>query len=529
MATPVSNSVSLTGNPSIDGLSQGSSWQFSGSRVLTYSFSINDNPSGGNWTASSSNAVAQAFTAWSNVANITFQQAGSGTVFTQSTADLAVTPSGDDIQSTLGGIGVAFSPDPDAITALLSLLDVTRADYPNPEGDIFFDNYAVDYSYLQPGGRGLFAMVHEIGHALGLKHPFDSVNGHLSFSSLGISARDNQLDTVMSYNPPPGSSTLSRGFPATPMPLDILAIQYIYGANMSYHAGNDVYRLANDGIVKTIWDARGIDTLDASNLNFSVTLDLRPGAFNYHGNTGAVTAIAYNVTIENATGGSGNDTLTGNSVGNTLNGGTGNDTLDGGAGNDTLIGGAGIDTLVGGTGIDSAIFNGNRASYATVRTFSGFTVSGPEGSDTLTSIERFQFSDKGLAFDLGLNAAGGNTVRIIGAAFDTNYINPTFVGIGLTLFDGGMSMLAVSQLALGTSLFQSLAGSTSNTAFVNTVYKNVVGVLPSATERGYYAGLLQGSGGSMTQAQLLEIAANADLNAVNINLVGLQQTGVEFI
>ena len=42
-------------------------------------------------------------------------------------------------------------------------------------------------------------------------------------------------------------------------------------------------------------------------------------------------------------------------------------------------------------------------------------------------------------------------------------------------------------------------------------------------------GLLQGSGGTMTQADLLVLAANADINAQNINLVGLQQNGVEFV
>jgi len=48
-------------------------------------------------------------------------------------------------------------------------------------------------------------------------------------------------------------------------------------------------------------------------------------------------------------------------------------------------------------------------------------------------------------------------------------------------------------------------------------------------ERDFYVGLLVGSGGTMTQAELLVLAANADVNAQNINLVGLQQTGVEFI
>ncbi len=56
-----------------------------------------------------------------------------------------------------------------------------------------------------------------------------------------------------------------------------------------------------------------------------------------------------------------------------------------------------------------------------------------------------------------------------------------------------------------------------------------MGALHSAANRDLYVGLLQCSGGTMTQAGLLMLAANAELNAVNINLVGLQQSGVEFV
>ena len=52
---------------------------------------------------------------------------------------------------------------------------------------------------------------------------------------------------------------------------------------------------------------------------------------------------------------------------------------------------------------------------------------------------------------------------------------------------------------------------------------------PSPAELGYFVSLLAGSGGSMMQAELLEVAATLDLNLVNINLAGLQQTGVDFI
>jgi serralysin len=211
---------------------------------------------------------------------------------------------------------------------------------------------------------------------------------------------------------------------------------------------------------------------------------------------------------------------------NNLFGTAGDDVIQAAGGNDTLTGGAGNDTVDGGSGIDTAVLGGNRSAYAIGA--AGTSVSGPDGSDTLTNIERLQFSDKQLAFDLGPGQAAGNTVRIIGAAFDANHINPTFVGIGVDLFDGGMSMLQVCQLALGTSLFLSIAGSTSNEAFVNTVYENVVGAPPSDAVRDSFVGLLQGSGGTLTQAELLALAANAAVNATNINLVGLQQSGVEF-
>ncbi len=259
-------------------------------------------------------------------------------------------------------------------------------------------------------------------------------------------------------------------------------------------------------------DTSGINTINAAAVSSASVINLVSGANSTI--DGATLAIGASAVIENAYGGDGNDTITGNSAANVLWGMRGNDTLDGGA------------------GIDTAVYSGNRAAY----TIGGaapdyFTVSGPDGTDTLSNIERFRFLDKNLAFDLGLNTAGGNTVRIIGAAFDGPTIQqrPDYVGIGINLFDSGMSMLAVCELALGTSLFQSLAGSTSNTAFVNTVYQNVVGVLPSAGDRDFYVGLLQGSGGTMTQAELLMLAANAGVNEQNINLVGMQQTGMEFI
>src|SRR6188474_2335534 len=109
MATPLANSVPLTGNPLIDGLVQGSSWQFGGGpHVLTYSFSNNDTPNGGPWTFGLSTAFTQALREWANVANITFVEQGSGGVFTQSTADIAAALTGTELEQGFDAVSLGI-------------------------------------------------------------------------------------------------------------------------------------------------------------------------------------------------------------------------------------------------------------------------------------------------------------------------------------------------------------------------------------------------------------------------------------
>ena len=109
-------------------------------------------------------------------------------------------------------------------------------------------------------------------------------------------------------------------------------------------------------------------------------------------------AIANNTFIENATGGSGNDTLTGNLLNNVLKGKGGNDALFGGGGDDRLNGGAGSDTIDGGDGSnDVAVFSGQFSTYSIVFTpsTSNFTITNASGSqvDVVTGVELFEFAD----------------------------------------------------------------------------------------------------------------------------------------
>jgi Ca2+-binding RTX toxin-like protein len=231
------------------------------------------------------------------------------------------------------------------------------------------------------GSHGFMSLIHETLHALGLKHPGNyngSGSGNAPFLWYG---EDNTTNTVMSYN-------FAGRAASTPMPYDLLALQYLYGARtynedntnyafdsvFGFNDGNRYWGSATAGTKVSIWDSGGIDTLDFSRLSFNslgYRFDLNQGgilstksAFNgtsYQARDNSLpgdrttesyltttfgTAIAYGATIENAIGTSSNDEIIGNGVNNILQGGSGNDTLDGRAGDDALYGGAGNDVLM---------------------------------------------------------------------------------------------------------------------------------------------------------------------------------------
>ena len=120
-------------------------------------------------------------------------------------------------------------------------------------------------------------------------------------------------------------------------------------------------------------------------------LDLAPGAANtLYGNAIAIDAATV---IENAIGGDGADSITGNDAANVLSGMRGADTLAGGAGDDLLVGGAGDDVLAGGAGSDTAVYSGLASAYAVAFDGTTGTVTGAEGTDTITGIEWLQFAD----------------------------------------------------------------------------------------------------------------------------------------
>ncbi len=225
------------------------------------------------------------------------------------------------------------------------------------------------------GGRFYFVVLHEVGHGVGLAHPDDEGNfSKIMKSGYGLHQTiftvTSNADTVNTWDgrwDDPGDGSANATFGA----LDIAALQNMYGANTTHAGGDDVYTLAATRAeangYHTIWDTGGTDVIEYTGAA-NVVIDLRAATLEYEpGGGGHVSwawkipggfLIANGVVIENATSGSGNDSLTGNEADNVLNAGPGNDILMGGAGDDRLIGGAGNDTLTGGPGADAFVVYG---------------------------------------------------------------------------------------------------------------------------------------------------------------------------
>jgi Peptidase M10 serralysin C terminal len=211
------------------------------------------------------------------------------------------------------------------------------------DGDVYVDAGTIT-SQSDPD-EDYAVLVHEILHALGLKHPgnYDGPNTP-SATAIGNflgADEDSTAYTTMSYR------RAGQGQPSLGGIYDILTLQYLYG-HRPVDTGDNIYSLTDDQgtVLDTLIDNGGVDTLDLSDITIAAFVDLRDGKFSSIGLAApGVTAyqnlaIAIGTQIENATGSNLDDSLTGNALVNKLSGGDGRDQLMGLAGSDILDGGS---------------------------------------------------------------------------------------------------------------------------------------------------------------------------------------------
>jgi serralysin len=108
-------------------------------------------------------------------------------------------------------------------------------------------------------------------------------------------------------------------------------------------------------------------------------------------------------------------------------------------------------------------------------------------------------------------------------------LTPQLVGIGIRQFEQGQTMVQVAELAMATPEFRAMLADQTDQSFVSRIYQNVVGAVPGQPTIDLFVGMLAGHGGTMSRAELLVMAANTPQNAVNIDLVGLADSGIAWL
>jgi serralysin len=375
--------------------------------TVTYAF---DAASG--FTAAQETAYVAGLTLWSDEANIQFAPAASSAsadvVFSLTSSGGTYEQGTPQYYATVGSVNI-----PDELTPT-----VTNGG----QAQIVFNNsgpYGTIGSFTAQGGYGYSAMMHEMGHLMGLGHPGPYNDGSGTAGAnlapqLQFNAYDSRQWSLMSYiepsdttaayyssytvtgtswtssttvtSPEGGTTTTTYDVaPYTPMPLDILAVQRLYGAPVTtalsggqvfgFHcnitdASEPFFDFTKDVTpVVTLWDAGSNNTLDLSGYSTAATINLNPGSFSSADGLTNNIGIAYGTSINTADGTSGSDTFIVNGANDTINGDGGTDTVD---------------------------FNGTRASYTIVGNFAttSVTQNSTDVVDTLHNIADLQFTDQ---------------------------------------------------------------------------------------------------------------------------------------
>lgn len=184
------------------------------------------------------------------------------------------------------------------------------------------------------------------------------------------------------------------------------------------------------------------------------------------------------------------------------------------------------DNFDGGPGTDTVVYDGPISNYVVVPSTNGIEVSSvnySEGSDWLLNIERLQFKDKGLAFDLDKNA--GVAVKTLGLVFGLEAARvPQYIGICLDYLDN--KQMTSAQLMHEALAIRLGTDAQNPEKLVSFLYERLTGAAPIQSEKEKYVSWI--TSGNYTVDSLAVYASELSLNPVVAQLTGMATTGILF-
>lgn len=184
------------------------------------------------------------------------------------------------------------------------------------------------------------------------------------------------------------------------------------------------------------------------------------------------------------------------------------------------------DNFDGGPGVDTVVYDKPISNYAVTPGVNGIEVGSTnfsEGTDWLLNIERLQFKDKGLAFDLDNRA--GVAAKTLGLVFGSEAVSvPKYMGICLDYLDN--KQFTAEKLMHEALVVRLGADAQNSEKLVSFLYERLTGISPVQSERDKYVAWI--TSGAYTADGLAVYASELSLNYVVTQLTGMAATGIAF-